>query len=50
MVSAVLVGATLALTAGAWGLFRHSIVGAADASLAARVIATRQFVESIEPS
>jgi len=45
---AVLMAATLLLAGGVWGLFRESVIRAADASLAGRVEGTRQFIERIQ--
>ena len=45
---AVLTAATLLLAGGVWGLFRQSVIRAADASLAGRVDGTRRFIERIQ--
>jgi two-component system heavy metal sensor histidine kinase CusS len=45
---AVLTAATLLLAGGVWGLFRQSVIRAADASLAGRVYGTRRFIERIQ--
>jgi heavy metal sensor kinase len=45
---AVLTAATLLLAGGVWGLFRQSVIRAADASLEGRVDGTRRFIDRIQ--